>query len=153
MFYENEETYINTEGFIKKTSKLITSRKTKEGWKLLRNLTKQLKNQCIGLNSRNSNTVLFNAVKQTNFMNFINFHYCAVEKLDSSTPSLATKNQQFFFTKTVNKFKQNALKINATKSKYWLDDFFTGGKDEYSKNSLVLSNCSKILRTQSTNFF
>jgi len=28
-----------------------------------------------------------------------------------------------------------------------------GGKDEYSKNSLVLANCSKILRTQFTNFF
>jgi hypothetical protein len=40
-----------------------------------------------------------------------------------------------------------------TKVKYWLDDFFSGGKDEYSQNSLVLTNCSKILRTESSNFF
>lgn len=153
MFYENEETYINTEGFIKKTNKLITNRKTREGWKLLRNLTKQLKNQYVSLNAQNNNMLSFNAIKRSNFINFINYHYCAVEKLDSSTPSLATQNQSFFITKAASKFKPNSSKINTTKSKYWLDDFFTGGKDEYSKNSLVLANCSKILRTQSTNFF
>lgn len=153
MFYENEETYINTEGLIKKTNQLITNRKTREGWKLLRNLTKQFKNKYVSLNAQNNNMLSFNAIKRSNFINFINFHYCAVEKLDNSTPSLATQNQSFFITKAASKFKPNSSKINTTKSKYWLDDFFTGGKDEYSKNSLVLANCSKILRTQSTNFF
>ena len=153
MFYENEETYINTEGLIKRTNKLITNRKTREGWKLLRNLIKQFRNQHISLNSQNSDTLSFNLLKRSNFVHFINFHYCAIEKLDSSTPSLSVRNHPFFIAKTNSRFKQNAFKLNVSKSKYWLDDFFTGGKDEYSRNSLVLSNCSKILRTQSTNFF
>ena len=40
-----------------------------------------------------------------------------------------------------------------TKIKYWLDDFYIGGKDGYSQNSLILTNCSKINRFQSNNFF
>ena len=153
MFYENEETFLNTEGLFKRTNKLITRRKTREGWKLLRNLFNHFKNQYNSLNFKNQDILSLNITKQTNFSNFINFHYNAVEKLDSSTPSLATQNQPFFiFQQNVN-FKQKPSKITHTKSKYWLDDFFTGGKDEYSKNSLVLSNCSKILRAQSTNFF
>ena len=105
------------------------------------------------MNSPNNDIVSFNTTKQINFSNFINFHYNAVEKLDSSTPFLANQNQPFFISSQSVNFKQKPSKILHTKSKYWLDDFFTGGKDEYSKNSLVLSNCSKILRTQSTNFF
>ena len=153
MFYENEETFLNTEGLFKRTNKLITRRKTREGWKLLRNLFNHFKNQYSSLNFLNNDIVSFNTTKQTNFSNFINFHYNAVEKLDSSTPSLANQNQPFFISSQSVNFKQKPSKIVHTKSKYWLDDFFTGGKDEYSKNSLVLSNCSKILRTQSTNFF
>ena len=153
MFYENEETFLNTEGLFKRTNKLITRRKTREGWKLLRNLFNHFKNQYSSLNSPNNDIVSFNTTKQINFSNFINFHYNAVEKLDSSTPSLANQNQLFFISSQSVNFKQKPSKILHTKSKYWLDDFFTGGKDEYSKNSLVLSNCSKILRTQSTNFF
>ena len=153
MFYENKETFLNTEGLIKKTNKLITRRKTREGWKLLRNLLSTFKQNYTSLNDQNNFTLLFNATKQSNFTNFINLHYCAVEKLDSSTPSVITQNQPFFVHKKNLKFKQKVSKIANTKSKYWIDDFFTGGKDEYSKNSLVLANCSKILRTQSTNFF
>lgn len=153
MFYENEETFLNTEGLFKRTNKLITRRKTREGWKLLRNLFNHFKNQYSSLSFKNQDILSLNTTKQTNFSNFINFHYNAVEKLDSSTPSLATQNQPFFIFQQNFNFKQKPSKIAHTKSKYWLDDFFTGGKDEYSKNSLVLSNCSKILRAQSTNFF
>ena len=153
MFYENKETFLNTEGLIKKTNKLITRRKTREGWKLLRNLLNTFKQNYTSLNYRNNYNLSFNTTKQVSFTNFINLHYSAIEKLDSSTPSLMTQNQPFFIHQTNVKFKQKISKIINTKSKYWIDDFFTGGKDEYSKNSLVLANCSKILRTQSTNFF
>lgn len=153
MFYENEETFINTQGLIKRTNKLITRRKAREGWKLLRSLLKQFKNANISLNPEKNYSLSFNVTKQSNFANFINFQYCAVEKLDTTLPSLVVQNQAFFFQQTHNSFKQKPLKINKTKSKYWLDDFFTGGKDEYSRNSLVLANCSKLTRSQSTNFF
>jgi hypothetical protein len=153
MFYENKETFINTEGLIKRTNKLITRGKTREGWKLLRNLLKNFKNQHTSLSDRNNQMLSFNAKRQSGFVNFVNFHHCAIEKLDSLTLPLTTQNQPFYIHKTNTVFKQKALKIVNSKLKYWLDDFFTGGKDEYSQNSLVLSNSSKILRTQSTNFF
>jgi hypothetical protein len=153
MFYENEETFINTEGLIKRTNKLVTRGKTREGWKLLRNLLKNFKNQHTSLNDKNNQMLSFNAKKPSGFMSFVNFHHCAIEKLDSLTLPLATQNQPFYIHKTNTVFKQKPLKIVNSKLKYWLDDFFTGGKDEYSQNSLVLSNSSKILRTQSTNFF
>lgn len=152
MFYENKETFVNTEGLIKRTNKLITRRKTREGWKLLRNLLKHFQNQYMSLNSVNSSILSFGTRKQSNFTSFINFHYCAVQKLSSSAPSTTKKNNPFFIWKTNVSFKQKPFKIESTKSKYWIDDFFTGGKDEYSKDSLILSNCSKILRTQTTNF-
>ena len=111
------------------------------------------KQKYITLNNQGNSILSYNATKQIGIVNFMNLHYCALEKLDSSTPSLITQNQPFFVYQTNSKFKQKISKINNTKTKYWIDDFFTGGKDEYSKNSLVLANCSKILRTQSTNFF
>lgn len=153
MFYENEETFISTEGLIKRTKKLISTKKTREGWTILRNLLKNFQNQSITLNSSANKILSFNATKRSNFSNFMYLQYCAVEKLDSSTLSIAAQNQPFFIWSATDNFKQKSSKIKNTKSKYWIDDFFTGGKDEYSKNSLVLSNCSKILRTQSTNFF
>lgn len=153
MFYENQETFINTEGAIKQTKKLITRTKTREGWKLLRNLSKHFKNSYTTLNNKNDQMVLFSADKQSNFIDFINFQYRAVDKIESSTPSLVTQNQPFFFTRPNSKFKRTPLKTRATKLKYWIEDFFTGGKDEYTRNSLILSNCSRILRNQSTNFF
>lgn len=152
MFYENEETFLNAEGLVKRTSKLITRRKTRENWKLLRNLFNYFKNHYTPLNFKSHSIVAFNLTKQTNFSNFLNFHYSAIEKLDNQTPSLTTRNHPFFINQLSN-FKQKPVKLKESKSKYWLDDFFTGGKDTYSKNSLVLSNCSKIVRTQSTNFF
>ena len=153
MFYENKETFINTEGLIKRTNKLITRKKTREGWKLVRNLSKHFKSSYTSLIKNNNKILSFNANKQSNFLNFINFQFCVVEKLDGSTPSLLIQNQPFFINRKNNVFKKKPLKTNTTKLKYWIDDFFTGGKDEYSRNSLVLANCSKILQAQSTNFF
>jgi NADH dehydrogenase/NADH:ubiquinone oxidoreductase subunit G len=153
MFYEKEETFINTEGFIKRTNKLIIKKKTNEGWKMLRSILKSLKIQYTSLNYTNNNLILFNSLKQYNFVTFISFHYLVSKKLNSYNILLTVQNQSFFIKKASINFKQTFSKTQNTKLKYLVDDFFTGGNDEYSKNSLVLSKCSKILRTQSTNFF
>lgn len=153
MFYENNETFISTEGLVKQTNKLITKQKTKGNWKLVRNLFSYIKIKFKSLNFKNSNNLLFNPTKPNNFTNFINFQYYAVEKLCNTIVSTYIKTCPFFIFQFNKKFKRTLLKITNIKTKYWLDDFFTGGKDEYSKGSLVLANCSKILRIQSTNFF
>ena len=67
MFYENEETFINTEGLIKRTSKLISTKKTKNSWKLLRNFFKQSKKNLIFLNNKENSSIFFNVNREYNF--------------------------------------------------------------------------------------
>jgi NADH dehydrogenase/NADH:ubiquinone oxidoreductase subunit G len=151
MFYENEETFINTEGFVKRTTKLIFRKQTKNNWQILRRLFKQFKSKVTLLNQKDNQIIFFNLKKINNFKNYINFHYLATQSLTNLNFYLNTKTEPFILNKS--RFRVTNKKTANTKVKYWLDDFFTGGKDEYSQNSLILTNCSRILRSESTNFF
>jgi hypothetical protein len=44
--------------------------------------------------------------------------------------------------------QQKKLKIFSTKLKIWINDFYLGGKDLYSKQSSTMINCSKALRSE-----
>jgi len=151
MFYENEETFINTEGLIKRTSKLIFKKQTKSNWQILRKVFKQFKINLNYLNNKENQLIFFNSNKISNFKNFIYFQYFATQSLTNLNFYLNIRNKPFILNKT--KFKHKTIKIVNTKLKYWLDDFFNGSKDEYSQNSLILTNCSRILRGESSNFF
>lgn len=152
VFFENEETFINTEGFIKRTNKLIFRKKTRTNWQILRKLTKHFKTQVNSVNEKNNQIIFFNLQKISYFKNFINFHYYATRSLNNLNFYLNIKNKPFILYNYNCKFKKEKIKILNTKLKYWLDDFFIGGKDEYTSNSLVMSNCSRILRLNSSNF-
>lgn len=153
IFYENEETFINTEGFVKRTTKLIFRKSAKSNWQILRRVLKSLKTQVTFLNNKDNNLVIFNSKKLLNFKNYIYFHYQATQTLTNLNFYLGIKNENFIILNNNSNFKQRRSKVKLTKLKYWLDDFFSGGKDEYSHKSLVLANCSKILRAKATNFF
>lgn len=152
MFYENEETFINTEGLIKRTTKLILKKNTKNNWQILRKFLKKFKSNLQFLDKKNNSIIFFNSKKIANFKNFINFQYIATQSLTNLNFYLSIKNKPFLISST-NNFKLKTNKLIDTKLKYWLDDFFSGNKDEYSQNSLILTNCSQIIRTESTNFF
>lgn len=151
MFYENEETFINTEGLVKRTSKLIFKKNTKSNWQILRKFLKQFKINLSCLDYQKNQLIFFNSNKSANFKNFIFFQYFATQSLTNLNFYLSLRNCPFILNN--NKFKPKTVKVLNTKLKYWLDDFFNGSKDEYSQNSLILANCSKILRGESTNFF
>lgn len=153
IFYENEETFVNTEGLIKRTTKLIFNKKTRNNWQILRQIFKHLNKNLVFLNQKKNDLIFFNSKKLIEFKNFINFQYQATQTLTNVNFYLSIKNNNFIITKINSNFRQERLKIKNTKLKYWLDDFFSGGKDEYSEHSLILTNCSKILRYESTNFF
>jgi len=150
MFYENEENFINTEGLIKHTSKLISKKQTKDSWKLVRNFFKQAKKNLVCINYKENSTIYYNLKKKSNFKNFITFHYNATYAIDSNSFLVSKKTHPLSLNK--HKFKNKVLKLIDTKIKYWLDDFFIGGKDSYSSNSLTLISCSNILRAQNSNF-
>ena len=153
MFYENDETFINTEGLIKRTTKLIFRKKTKNNWQILRKVLKHFKTNLTFLNRKDNQIIFFNSKNISNFKNFIHFHYYAAQTLTNMNFYLTLKTQSFIINKPTQTFRQKNTKIIETKLKYWLDDFFSGGKDEYSQNSLILTNCSRVLRSESTNFF
>lgn len=154
MFYENDETFINTQGFTKRTTKLIFRKKTKNSWQILRRIIKQFKNELTFINNKDNNHIFFNSKKTIDFRNYINFHYHATQNLTNLNFYLVSKNRPYFLlNKNILSFKQKNTKIQKTKLQYWLNDFFSGGKDNYSHNSLTMANCSKILRSETTNFF
>lgn len=153
VFYENEETFVNTEGFVKRTTKLISRKQTKNNWQIIRKLLKHLKKNFVSLDSKHNQLVFFNSNKIVNFKNFTNFHYYAAQSLTNLNFYLSINTTPVYFNSTNLQFKASKCKIKHTKLKYWLDDFFTGGKDEYSQNSLILTNCSRILRSETANFF
>lgn len=152
-FYENEETFINTEGLIKRTTKLLSKKQTKNNWQILRKFLKHFKKNLIFLNQKDNKVISFIPKRVSNFKNFINFQYYAVQSLTNLNFYLNIKNNPLILHNHHKNFKLKTEKMNGTKLKYWIDDFFSGGKDDYSQNSLILTNCSKILRSESTNFF
>ena len=152
MFYENEETFVNTEGLIKRTTKLIFRKNNKNNWQILRKIFKNFKSNLKFLDNKNNQTIYFNSKKIINFKNYMYFQYIATQSLTNLNFCLSIKTKPFAVSYN-NNFKSKTNKLTNTKLKYWLDDFFTGSKDEYSQSSLILTNCSKIVRTESTNFF
>jgi hypothetical protein len=153
VFYENEETFINTEGFFKRTVKLVTNKYTRNNWQIIRKLMKNLKKNLVSIDQKNNFIIFFNANKLINFKNFIFFQFYAVQSLNNVNFYLTIKTNPVFFSKKHLKFRIPSKKFKNTKTKYWLDDFFTNGKDEYSQKSLILTDCSRLLRAEKTNFF
>jgi NADH dehydrogenase/NADH:ubiquinone oxidoreductase subunit G len=149
--YENEETFINIEGLIKRTTKIIFKDNTIDNWQLLRKFFKQFQENVHFLENKNNLFVFLNSKDLIEFKNFTYFQYQATQSLINLNFYLNLKSQPFIIINK--KFKLPNKKLFLTKLKYWLDDFYTGSKDEYSKNSFNMINCSKILRLKITNFF
>lgn len=149
LFFENNETFINTAGMLKQATKLVFNQKTKSNWQLIRKFAKKLEH----LNSSSNCVINFNTKSQYDFKNFMNFQFYATQSLTDLNFYLNTKNNLFVIYKKFSPFKAVSIKTFNTKIKYWLDDFFNGGKDNYCQNSLTLTNCSANIRTQMTNFF
>jgi hypothetical protein len=151
--YENNETFFNTEGFIRRTSKLISKKRTQNNFQLIKNLFRNINIKLTTLHNNETNLWIFYHFKKVfNFKNYISFNYQATQILKPIDLYLKIKNKPFLLKYSF-KFKMKYKKIKLTKLKYWLDDFYNGGKDEYSTYSFVLSDCAKFLKMETTNFF
>jgi NADH dehydrogenase/NADH:ubiquinone oxidoreductase subunit G len=154
MVYEDNETYLNTQGFVKRMGKLLDFRKdAKTNWQLTRKLYSSVNSLTFYNNKKDNQLVQFDCINSFNFKNYLSFQHSATQTLTSLSYYLIKQNSPII--KSVNTpFKSIKTKIFNTKVKYWLDDFFnTNGRDSFSYNSSVLANCSKVLRSSSTNFF
>lgn len=153
IFFENEATYINAEGFVKRAIKLISKKKTKNSWQFFKKMLIYFKKKLVFLITIENQILFYNFKKFYNFKNFINFQYYVTQSLTNLNFYLNIKNKTIILKKSTEYYKTKTKKYITTKIKYWLDDFFNGNKDEYSQNSIILTDYSKILRIKYTNFF
>ena len=150
--FQNNETFINTEGLIKKTTKLIFKNKTKSNWQLIRKFAVTINNIFLINNFKDKSLIYFNSKNLYNFKNLINFQFYSTKTLTNISYFLNTRNKTFIIHKKFPSFKKNTIKLFKTKLKFWLDDFFIGGKDRFCNNSLTMINSSKNIKLQTTNF-
>ena len=151
VFFETSGTYVNTEGIIRKTIKFIPSLKqSKETWQIIRKLTSCSSSLSFMSDLKTNNRISFNCNNIFNFKNFTNFQYYAIKNLTNVDliNNVQTKNLGV----NLDKYKVKRSKLFATKLRLWLDDFYIGGKDLYSKHSITMIKCSQLFRLQQTNF-
>jgi hypothetical protein len=154
LFLEESETYINTQGLIKRTTKVLQFKKdAKTNWQITRRMYANSKALMFFNNKKDNKLVNFDSINSFNFKNYVNFQFYAVQTLISLSFYLNKQNSPI--VKSFNSsIKSVRVKVLNTKLKNWLDDFFNNsGKDSFSYNSSVLINCSKIMRSSTTNFF
>jgi NADH dehydrogenase/NADH:ubiquinone oxidoreductase subunit G len=152
IFFENEEIFLNTEGKIISTEKLIFRKKTRNSWQVLRKILKLLNQKATLIkNGKDGSLVFFNSDNLAQYKNFIHFTYYATKNLRAFMHLLSQNSTNFYLT--TNSFKKSTTYIKKTKINYWLNDFFNGGKDAYSGSSLTLQKCAFNTKSDLTNFF
>jgi NADH dehydrogenase/NADH:ubiquinone oxidoreductase subunit G len=150
-FYENDETYCSTEGLFKRTSKLFVSNNALTTWQTILVMLKYLSKHLRPLSSKSHQNLSYSIPGYTQFRVFTHLHFYTSQNLSNINFYLASKTLPITNCPSF-KFKQSRTKTKYCKLKLWLDDFFTGGKDEYSRNSATLLSCSIAIRLSSLNF-
>jgi len=154
LFLEDNETYFNTHGLIKRTTKLLHFKKdAKTNWQITRRMYGNSKSLMLFNNKKDNRLISFDSINSFNFKNYVNFQFYAVQVLTSLSFYLNKQNSPI--TKSlISPIKSPKVKLYNTKMKNWLYDFFNNnGQDSFSYNSSVLINCSKIMRSSTSNFF
>ena len=147
VFFENSMVTQNNSGDYSKTVQVLSSNsKSKSNWQVIRKMKSNLDN--IIFSNDGSSNIGFDFFKANHFLSFISFQHL---------PIASVSNSSYFFKSKVafNSFlplKKSKSKILLTKTKFWIDDFYIGGKDLYSKYSIVMIECSRSFRSESTNF-
>lgn len=151
-FYETANTYINTEGITKNTIPVISALKnTKNDWQIIRKLFSYTKKLRFISNIKCNNLIEFNNNKLSSFKNYSHFIHFPHQHLSTMTFCLKNKTNQSF-SLTAQKYKSSINSLNTTIFNKQIDDFYIGGSDNYTKSSTTMIDCSKVLRSNTTNF-
>jgi len=155
LFFEDNETYLNTQGLVKRATKMIHFKKdAKTNWQITRKFYSKAKSMMFFNNTRDGRLLNFDSINSFNFKNYVNFQFYAVQILSSLSFYLMKQNSTAIKSYKFSSVKPRKVKVLETKLKNWLDDFFnSNGKDSFSYNSSSLVNCSKTMRSSTTNFF
>lgn len=147
-FFESSNLYFTTEGLLKKTNKIVSNKSlSKNNWEILRKLFSLLNNNTV---LKKNEILTFNYLKLIYFLKFINLNYFSIQTLKKSCLIDYKKSNAVLNLTKNNRSLYN--KIYKTKINFWLNDFYIGSKDNYSKFSKVMIESSKFSRFQETNF-
>jgi NADH-quinone oxidoreductase chain G len=153
VFFETSGSYLNTEGVFKKTVKFVsTNKQTKEDWQIIRKIFSYSKKINFSNNSKCNSIISFNNNNLNNFKKFAGFLYNATNTVGAKSSLYSIKNVSNHFVEPVNIVKHKKFKMFSTKFKIWINDFYLGGKDQYTKQSSTMIKCSKALRKDKHTF-
>lgn len=147
--FEDSGTYQSSEGFFKTTVKIIPSltQQSKSNWQTLRRLFSYV-DQNLFLEKK----INLKFEKYSKYINFIFFQLLPITSYNlSKIKTLNIKSNKILVIKSYSKRSLNK-KMFKTKTILWLDDFYIGGRDLFSKFSKVMIQGSKYLRFSATNF-
>jgi NADH-quinone oxidoreductase chain G len=146
-FFESTGSYINTEGNLKCSTKLISAQhNTKDDWVILRKLISVLETIEFLCDIKNNTRIHYSNNNLFNFKNLISFLFINTQNLSKFSFHRRTFSQPF---KIISIQKIKKLKILSTQLKKTLEDFYLGGFDNYSYESKTMILCSMDLRENS----
>lgn len=147
-FYQDSSMFFNTQGFVKKNFKLFGNSKLSSSWKFLRIILNNFSNK-IGFHNYNF-FINYNLLTKSIFLKFI--YLLLLAKKCVNFNNIINNTNQFLYNK-INIIYNLKIKFSNLRLKFWLNDFFIGGKDNFSYNSTIMLKCSRLNRLQLTNFF
>jgi NADH-quinone oxidoreductase chain G len=153
VFFESNGTFLNTEGIFKKNIKCIsTNKQAKDDWQILRKILTCTKKIKFSTNYKDNILINFNNNKINKFKNFVGF-------LSIASSNITLKSNSYLLNSIAKKkiepnsvLRKKKAKMFTTKLKIWINDFFIGGKDQYSKQSSTMIICSKNFRANNHTF-
>lgn len=149
VFFSTTNTYLTSEGIFKQNIKFLSSTKqTKDDWQIIRKLFSKTKNINFFSNKSWNNKISFNCNNFFKFKSYSNILFFASNILTKFNKLKVSKNPVLLD----HKYKTLKMKVYNTPFRLWLDDFYIGGKDLYSKHSITMINCSNILKKNQNNF-
>jgi hypothetical protein len=153
-FFESNNLYINTEGILKKNIKfLITNKQNKEDWQIIRKIITNSTNINFLSYKKDNFKLFFNCKSNKTLKKYLKLKYYSLTNFNF----LTIKNnfnyfQSFKLLKKNTTYKNMKYKIYKTNLRLWIDNFYIGGKDSYSKHSITMLKCSKLYKKEKTNF-
>lgn len=150
-FFEQNAKFINNQGLIKQVNKLNLTSKTKSNWKIIRNIINTLKKTNKQFITIKSNIKLNQNFKNNTITILNSLIYESKNNLNVNFNKTVNNHSHLFFLAKYS-LKNKKIKFLNNKIKLWLNDFFIGGKDIFSKYSITMLKCSKINKLNSNNF-
>lgn len=149
VFFSSNSTYLTSDGNLKQNIKFLSSSKqTKDDWQIIRKIFSK-STDITFLSNKFWNTKLsFNCNNFFIFKSYSNLLFFSNNTLTQfNNLKISKKNIVLDYTYTTPK-----VKLYNTFLRLWLDDFYIGGKDLYSKHSITMINCSNSLKKTNNNF-